>query len=158
LEGCGVDCGQVCALNFEAGGGLLHLLHVFESDGEGELRLLSKGDADGSVIALHLLELALQGAEEVGEGHGAEPLFEVGDGVGAKLLALDVAEEADVVAAGLFSLEGDLAAELAGGEIVLAEAGVGHGTGRRGSGFAWPLPLVAGTAMARLLPERTLLS
>jgi hypothetical protein len=100
---------------------------ALEGDGEGELRFLGQRGGDGAVVALHSPALALEGAEELREVHGAESFGEVVQGLLTDHLGFTMTEEAHVVAADLLSFEGDLAAELSGGEIVLAEGCVGHG-------------------------------
>lgn len=108
-------------------GELAAFFDALEGDGEGELRFLGQRGGDGAVVTLHALELTLESAEEFGEVHGAEPFREVVHGLLTDHLGFTLAEEAHVVAADVLSFEGDLAAELSGGEIELTETCVWHG-------------------------------
>jgi hypothetical protein len=98
-------------------------MDAMECDAEGE-----QGFRVGADESLNAVEAAREGAEQNGQFEGLEFGGEALEGLLAQYFGFAVAEETHVMAAGMLPFEGDLTAESAGGEIVLAEiGGFGHG-------------------------------
>ena len=101
----------------EPGGVFVELVQALDGDAE-----CGAGLVEGGHGSLNAVELSLEGVEEFGQLHLAEPVFEARHSSVSGGVLDGVAEIADVVAADIEIFHGDLAAELSVGKIELAEA------------------------------------